>query len=139
MRGWPSIITRITEVRPAIAPSLIEPAEPRRARMRSSATATGAGVLSCGYGTMPVSTADISDVEDVQMTSAAEDADRHVALRILRFLRGGRHRVEADVGEEDDAAPRSMPLQPNSPNSPVFGGMNGMPVRGVDVRRRRSR
>ena len=29
-----------------------------------------------------------------------EDADRHVALRVLRLLRGGRDRVEADVGEE---------------------------------------
>jgi hypothetical protein len=31
----------------------------------------------------------------------ADQTDRHVALRVLGFLGGGRDRVEADIGEED--------------------------------------
>ena len=33
---------------------------------------------------------------------AAQDADRHVPLRVLRLFGGGRDRVEADVGKEHD-------------------------------------
>src|SRR3546814_2367385 len=40
-------------------------------------------------------------IEDGADREAADQADRHVALRILGFLRRGRHRVEADIGEED--------------------------------------
>ena len=36
------------------------------------------------------------------MASPPEDADRQVALRILRLLRGRGDRVESDVGEKDD-------------------------------------
>ena len=39
----------------------------------------------------------------VQITRLAEDADGHVALRVLGLLRGGGDGIEADVGEEDDA------------------------------------
>ena len=42
-------------------------------------------------------------VENGAEDERAENADRHVALRISRFLRGGRDRVETDIGEEDDA------------------------------------
>ena len=45
----------------------------------------------------------------MQTTSEPEDADRHVALRVLGFLRRGRHGVEADVGEEDDACGAEYP------------------------------
>ncbi len=38
----------------------------------------------------------------VQATQRADDAERHVLGRILRFLARGRNRFEADVGEEDD-------------------------------------
>jgi len=34
---------------------------------------------------------------------ATEDADGHVARRILGFLRGGGDGIESDVGEEHDA------------------------------------
>ena len=42
------------------------------------------------------------DVDQRADRQAAEDADRQVALRVLRLLRRRRDRVEADVGEEDD-------------------------------------
>ena len=51
---------------------------------------------------MPVSTSATSDVEQRADRERAQDADGHVALRVLGLLRGGRDRVEADVGEEDD-------------------------------------
>ena len=38
----------------------------------------------------------------VQIAQRAEDADRHVALRVAGLLRGRRDHVEADEGEEDD-------------------------------------
>ena len=37
----------------------------------------------------------------MQNSSDADQADRHVALRVLGFLGRGRDRVEADIGEED--------------------------------------
>ena len=54
---------------------------------------------------MPVSTADDRDVEDRADDQRGDDADRHVALRVLGLLGVGRDRVEADVGEEDDRRP----------------------------------
>ena len=39
----------------------------------------------------------------MQSDQRSEDADRHVAFRISRFLRGGRDSIEADIGEEDHA------------------------------------
>ena len=43
------------------------------------------------------------DVQHGADGQRAENADRHVALRVLRFLRRGAHRIESDVGEEDHA------------------------------------
>src|SRR5215472_4383833 len=57
IRDWPNSITRITELRPAIAPNLISEAiQPTPAW--SAATAIGSGTSSCRYGTIPVATAD---------------------------------------------------------------------------------
>ena len=42
------------------------------------------------------------DVEYRTDGQTAEDADRHILLRILGFLCGGRNRVKTDVGKEDD-------------------------------------
>ena len=65
----------------------------------------------------------------------SEDADRHVALRILRFLRRRDHRIEADEGEEDDAcrAKDAAPAECVTPKWPVFGRNERVPVRRVDV------
>ena len=66
------------------------------------------------------------------MHERAENAERHVPLRIARFERRGRGGVEADVREEDDrgalhdAAPAEVA---------VVAGVRRdvrMPVRGVD-------
>ncbi len=43
------------------------------------------------------------DVQDGADDERAENPDRHVALGILGFLRGGGDGVKADVGEKDDA------------------------------------
>ena len=40
------------------------------------------------------------------MSERRDDADRHVALRLLRLLGVGGDRVEADVGEEDERGAR---------------------------------
>jgi hypothetical protein len=41
-------------------------------------------------------------VDDGADDQRADDAERHVLLRVLGFLAGGRDRLEADIGEEDD-------------------------------------
>jgi hypothetical protein len=46
------------------------------------------------------------DIKDGADDERAHDAARDVALRVLRLLRGGRDRVEADIGEEDGARRR---------------------------------
>ncbi|KAG1442095.1 hypothetical protein G6F57_018513 [Rhizopus arrhizus] len=42
------------------------------------------------------------DVDDGAHRQRAEQADRHVALRVLGLAGGGGNRIEADVGEEHD-------------------------------------
>ena len=59
MRACARIITRITDVRPASAPTITQSVSQLRPACACSATATGAASFSCGYGTMPVSTPDI--------------------------------------------------------------------------------
>ena len=83
------------------------------------------------YGVMPVSTADDDDVEDRADDERAEDADRHVALRILRFLRRGRDRVEADVREEHDRR-RAEHAGPAEVAVRVGRRHERMPVRRID-------
>ena len=48
----------------------------------------------------------------MQKNERAEDADRHVALRIARFLRRGRDGVESDVSEEHNAGRAENAQQP---------------------------
>jgi len=43
------------------------------------------------------------DIEHGADRETAQYADGHAALRILGFLRDGRHAIEADIGEKDDA------------------------------------
>ena len=77
--------------------------------------------MAIGSGTLSLSKTDPGeheadrDVENGADDERAEDADRHVALRIFRLLRRRRHRVEADIGENTTAAPRNTPLKPNWP------------------------
>ena len=42
------------------------------------------------------------DVDDGADDQRADDPERHVLGRVLGFLAGGRDRLEADIGEEDD-------------------------------------
>ncbi len=71
------------------------------------------------------------DVEDRADDERAEDADRHVALRILRFLRRGRDRIEADVREEHDRR-RTEHARPAEVACIVHRRHERMPVRRVD-------
>jgi hypothetical protein len=65
------------------------------------------------------------DVEDRAEDQRSDDADRHVALWVLRFLGGGRHAIEADVRKEHQAGPRhhTGPAERHE----------RLPVRGIDV------
>ena len=45
-----------------------------------------------------------ADVEHGADDQRGDDADGHIALRILALFAGGRDRIEADVGEENDGA-----------------------------------
>src|SRR3546814_12785302 len=47
-----------------------------------------------------VCSSDLRDVQQGAEHQRAEDADGHVALRILRLARRGGDRIEADVGED---------------------------------------
>ncbi|KAG1250199.1 hypothetical protein G6F65_018831 [Rhizopus arrhizus] len=59
-------------------------------------------------------------------------ADRHVALRVLRFLRRHRHRLEADVGEEHHRRAAQHAFHAVLAGAFVGGNERG-PVAGVDV------
>ena len=65
------------------------------------ARAIGASMLTSRQGTMPVSTAATSDIKRGADQQRSDDADGQIALRILGLLRGGRDRVESDIGEEN--------------------------------------
>ena len=102
MRGCPYWNTSSTADIETAAPSAtIQPdrREARRARARAPA---GRPPRSSLYGTMPGQHDADDHVDHRADRQAAEDADRQVALRVLRLLRRRRDRVEADVGEEHD-------------------------------------
>ena len=73
------------------------------APIRCIARAIGAATLRSLYGTIPTSTRRDQHVEHGADRQRAQDADRHVPLRVLGLLRRGRDGVEADVREEDQA------------------------------------
>ena len=79
------------------------------------------------------------DVEHRADGEGAEHADRHVALRVLGFLRGGRDGVEADVGEEDhargadDAVPAELALAQVRRDEEALRVAGGDPVGMEDV------
>ena len=73
------------------------------------------------------------DVEDGAEQQAADQADRHVALRVLGFLGGGRDRVEADIGEEDRRR-RADRADPGAEAAEHAGGKERVEVGGVDRR-----
>ena len=52
------------------------------------------------------------DIEHRAYRQRAENPDRHVALRVLGFLRGGRNGVEPDIGEEHHRGAAQNAAQP---------------------------
>src|SRR3954462_13947840 len=142
MRGCASIITTITDVSAASAPTVSSTVSPfingphdvpaARPAAASTAITSGAGWLSiCLYGTTPTMTPDTSTKRTVQI---ANDP---------RMPRGmSRCGSRASCAEVETAsnpiyakkitpAPRSTPLQPYSPNVPVLGGMKGCQFAGT--------
>ena len=102
MRVCPSSCTSIVLNRPNSAAILITGLS-QVMPVASMPTASGSATLSCWYGTMPMQHHRDEHVDHRADRQRAEDADRHVARRVARFLRRGRHGVEADVGEEHHA------------------------------------
>ena len=72
-----------------------------------------------------------------------EDADRHVAFRVLGLLRGGRDCIKADIGKEDngcaahDAAETELAGTGTGRNELSAGIAGCHPMRGADKGRRR--
>ena len=104
MRGWPRSITSITEREARDRADLDDRPEPRERRARRvDADGDRIGHVELGVVHHAGEHERHGDVEHGADRERAEDADRHVPLRILGLLRRGGHRVEADVGEEDHA------------------------------------
>ena len=120
----------MTDERPAMAPSLMkrrDPAQPGpighdRDRI---------GDVELGVRHDAGRDAGDQDVEHGADQQRADDADRHVPLRVLGLLRRGAHRVEADVGEEDHAGAGHHP-------APAEGAPDRQPV-GTHCLRRNER
>ena len=66
-----------------------------------TALAIGAGSFELGVGHDAHQHGRGEDVEHGADQQRTDDADRHVARRVLRLGAGGGDRLEADVGEED--------------------------------------
>ncbi len=117
-RDWPNNITRMTDEKPARIATVTDLREPfvtvhvfaDRERDRGFA-AGGAKILDRGDAAEHVGEEHVKNRAEDQRT---KNADRHVAFRISRFLRGGRDGIESDVSEEDDAGRAE-----NSENSAV--------------------
>ena len=99
-------MTSITLVRPASAPMVMTCEAVARPRS-INARAIGASILTSCHGTMPVSTAATENIQHRAHHQGNDDADRQIPLRVLGLLRGGGHRIESDISEEDVGRPRS--------------------------------
>ena len=97
-----------------------------------TATATGCGTFRVVYLAMPVITMHISIYSTVQMSQRAQNADRHVALRIAGFLRrhrnGSRSRYRRRTSRPRRAGCRSSRT---GRSVPVLGGMKGVRLAAV--------
>ena len=146
MRGWAIIITSITELRPARAPTVtstltaVHRPGPRRA----------CRPIGCGLHR------DDQRRRLVQHRLVRHQADHHprhehvqhraddqrpenpawqVALRVLRLLSRGRHRVEADEREEDHPRAAQHPAPPVLAECPGVRRQKRVPVGLVDEER----
>ena len=126
MRGWPSSITRITEVRPAIAPILTMGRSQAIAGPTAlTPTAMGSGTLSSVYLTMPVRTNATAMYSTVQI---AREPRMPIGMSRCGFLASWAAVDTASnpmYAKKITPAPRTMPLQPYLPG-PCSGGMNGV-------------
>src|SRR5215471_11112793 len=114
----------MTELRPAIAPTLIIDAiQPTPAW--SAATAIGSGTSNCKYGTIPVATAETAMYNTVQISS---EPMMPIGMSRWGFLASCAAVLTASkpiYAKNTKLAPRKMPDQPNSPQWPLFGGTKG--------------
>ena len=71
------------------------------------------------------------DIEHGANQQRPDDADGHVALRILGLLRGGADGVKADVGKEDDSRAAHDTGPAELPRVPRLAGINGCQLAGL--------
>ena len=106
MRGWPSWNTISTLPIAMTAPSAMMKREnvssPGGPSAPCNAVIIGSGVPSVCQGAMPVMTADSAMYSTVQIDRLMMMPNGMSFAGVLRLLGRGRHRVEPDVGEEDD-------------------------------------
>src|SRR5262249_46756445 len=124
IRDWPRSITRMTELRPAMAPSLISGAiQPTPAW--SAATAIGSGTSNCRYGTIPVAMADTAIYRTVQINN---EPMMPIGISRWGFFASCAAVLTASnpmYAKNTIPAPCITPLQPKCPRTPVLSGMNG--------------
>src|SRR5262245_59848235 len=135
IRGCPSIITTMVELKPAIAPNLtrkgmmlISPdSEDPEARWlaASTAIAIGAATPSSLYRTSPTRTPETRMYSTVEMASEPRIP---IGMSFCGFFASWAAVETASkpiYAKKITAAPRIIPLQPYLPNSPVFSGIKG--------------
>ena len=74
------------------------------------------------------------DVQNRANNQGTQNADGHIPLGVLGFLRGRRNRVKSDIGEEDDRRPARDSRPAVSPERSLVGGNERMPIRPEDAR-----
>ena len=72
------------------------------------------------------------DVEHGAEQQRTDQADRHVALRVLGLFGRGRNRIEADIGEEDRRR-RADRADPGTETAEHAGGEEGVELVGVEL------
>ena len=143
MRGWASIMTTMTELRPASAPTVTRictiaigvshPVAGGAAGRGLDRDDERCRLIQHGLVRHEADhDARHEHVEDGAHGKRAEDATGHVPLRVLRLLRGRSRPRRIRCRQRRSHPPRaSTPLQPYSPKVPVFSGMNGCQFAGT--------
>src|SRR6266550_6072981 len=123
-------MTRITEDRPAIAPSLMR-VDIQPSPARSAATAIGSGTLSSLYEITPVAIPETRMYSTVQMSSEPMMPTGMSFCGVLASCAAVLTASNPMYAKNTMPAPVITPVQPNSPRVPVFGDMKGCQFAGL--------